>query len=171
MWCGCISVASTGVSFLPVTPRLKTPDRAIPAGLQPAASLDTGLSPWPPARRKVPFAAGFSRASRSSGFIQSLPPKSSHTQKHRDGVTPHSKALPWHGHPAHACSRARRPCRAPKPHRYSGARFERSGWAHCSRFPPRLTLISHVACRREEVTGLQGRHEAERDRKVRNLSP
>ena len=55
----------------------------IPAGLQPAPSVDTGFSPWPPLRGNVPFAAGFSRASRSGGFIQSFPPKWSHTPRRR----------------------------------------------------------------------------------------
>ncbi len=67
------------LAFSPSGQGLQTPDRAIPAGLQPAPSVDTGLSPWPPAAGKVPFTAGFSRAPRSSGFIQSLPPKWSRT--------------------------------------------------------------------------------------------
>jgi len=40
----------------------------------------------------VPSLPGFSRASRSSGFIQSLPPKRSHTQQRRipaDAGPPH----------------------------------------------------------------------------------
>ena len=67
------------LAFSPSGQGLQRRRRAVLAGLQPAPFVDTGFSPWPPARGKVPFRAGFSRASRSSGFIQSLPPKRSHT--------------------------------------------------------------------------------------------
>ena len=56
--------------------------RSLPAGLQPAPLSDTGFSPWPPPWAAVSFPAGFSRASRSSGFIQRLPPKRNHTPSH-----------------------------------------------------------------------------------------
>jgi len=67
------------LSSLPLPRTTGGDDRWGSAGLQPALVLATGFSRWSSGRRCSPSRAGLSRASRPSGFIQSLPPKRSRT--------------------------------------------------------------------------------------------